>query len=453
MDSLISTMRGLVLRVRFIGPRIRAMACRSVASGPPPSSEAWRQEAVVRELGAAYATWALKPPYWSGPVSTALLSAALLAMFALAAYFDVLPVDSWFAVSRAALWAAAISGTLAILAAAHALKRHGPDEAITHGAFDATKERLLVSTDDCVKPLSFPKVMLLVAILLLDGAILGSAMSRSLGAFLTPKWAMVVTLLWGAGSATLLWKLSKLAAREHRQNQVRAAIRRLDGSPRAEDQLRARKFIDTVGSRIDFNLEAGAPIRKRVVLFVVSLALALASIGLRVFNGEQAGQGPVATDGGPIEIPPPFASVDEKTDAPTFGTPSSPQFIWISAAVLSLVVLASVTVLYWQLAGAECVDETNSPSDLAVVQRFKGTYEIDQYHRFHLQKVISELGGRLNCLVEAIDREKKRLAPSEARKWPNLNVSAADVLRDALAQSHFTPNDPTPASTNLLRTE
>ena len=447
MDALKSTMRGATLRWRYRNPRINALA-RNAIDGPKPTVPAdWLTQPAVKELGAAYAAWLLAPPYWASQIHRALLAAAALALLAGVLYAGVVPLDLVVG-EHASQWAILCTLVLMVLSLNHAAKQHGPTEPISSSAYAAARDRLRISTDDQVTILSLPGVLLLAMVLLVDGGVLGVSMARSFSGMLTPGLALVVAFAWGATSAVILWKLAIHAAKESRVCQVRAAMRQLDGSSHEIDKQRVRRFIDSVGSRIGFNLGAAVPVARRVTLFVVVFVLAAASVGLRVARAPQAEVVPTGGENGSfaatiersadIELPPaepprePMAAEPTNEGPARWGGLGANATALLAALVLSMVVLISTLALFWTLAGATCIDVTDSPRDHAVVNRFDGVVAVTAFNRRHLQNVTAALDGRLQTLARSLESAKAHLSPSEARTWLPMRLNAADVLAAAL---------------------
>jgi hypothetical protein len=444
MESLKAAWRGHLLRFHFRDARLRAMA-RDALEGPKPADPRdWLRNPTIVELGGRYASWLLSPPYWTSQVDRALLAALLLGFMSLMFGMGLVPAGTMLGGS-VAVWISATLSALTIVSVAHALKSHGPAEPISPQSYLDAWARLRVATDDQVSAHSLPKSLLLVFVLLVDGAVLGIAMARSLGAFLTPRLAIYVAVAWGLASATLLWHLAVLAAREQRENAARATIRRLDGSGNLDERENARKFMATVGSRIGHDLSTSAPMKKRIALFAVSLMLAGASVGLRVAGGHAPTAAPMpvmavqtnwtaASPGHLTGIPAPQATPALLDDiAPgTLVDRDTTITIWLGALVLAAVVVISATVLYWTLAKCECIDNISSPRDRAVVDRFDSPAAVAAFNHAHLQSVTSALESRLQRFAREVELAKRRLSPSEARSWPPVEVRANEVLAEAL---------------------
>ena len=444
MDSFKSTWRGQTLRLFFRDGRLRTMASQALQGPRPIDSRDWLHNPAIVELGGRYASWLLSPPYWESQVDRALLAALLLGCAAFAIFLGWMPIEAMLGVN-AALWVPATLGVLTIVSLVHALKSHGPAEPISPRSYVDAWSRLRVATDDQVSSRSLVKSLVLVFLLLVDGAVLGVAMAKSLGAFLTPQLAKYVAVAWGLASAIMIWKLAVLAAEEMRENGGRATIRRLDASSKPEDRENARKFMANVGSRIGHDLSTKAPIKKRVALFAVALLLAAASVGLRVAGGHAPSSAPiplaalqsdlmsVAMSAGPeIEVPP--AVPPQAEEGAVDVTPSENTSIttWLGALVLAAVVVISAITLLWTLAQSECIDRINSPRDRAVVERFDSPNAVEAFNRTHLQNVTSALESRLQRFAREVELAKQSLSPSEARTWPPIEVRATDVLAAAL---------------------
>lgn len=444
MDSLKSSSRGLSLRVHFRNSRLRALAAHALEGRKPDQARDWMQHPVILELGGRYAAWLISPPYWSSHVGRALLATALLSALAMAACVGWLPLEEMLG-AQSGLWIAATLAVLSIVSITHAMKSHGPAEPITPQSYSEAWSRLRISTDDRVASLGLIKSLLLVFVLLVDGAVLGIAMSRSLGAFLTPRLATYVSIGWGVASTTLLWHLAVLAAEELRANLARATIRRLDASSRPEDRKLAADFLSVAGSRIDHDLSTRAPIKKRVILFTVALLLATTSVGLRIAGGSaptsapdpvpslESGMFKLAMTASPeIDLPPAPPAQD---DGGPSNSPSSENValtLWIGASVLAAIVVISSMVLYWTLAKCEFIDKINSPRDRAVVERFDSKDSVAAYNHTHLRNVMAALESRLQHFAREVELAKRSLSPSEARSWPPVDVRAAEVLAAAL---------------------
>lgn len=161
-------------------------------------------------------------------------------------------------------------------------KKWGP-ALITEARFEAAKQQLADSGDLHTPPLPLLPLIVLVAIMLVDGFLSGSSLANTVFAnMFTPRVALAAAIAWGVGVTYLLFKVVISAATESAINERRSVIRNLAVSANPDDRALAIRMKAAVGGKLlnDYDTRSNR-YTARVGLVVTVLVLAGATFLMR----------------------------------------------------------------------------------------------------------------------------------------------------------------------------
>lgn len=190
--------------------------------------------------------------YWARPTFVAMVATLLLVLISLALPYFFSPSLPLTGVLAFTISAAVISGYHWIF------KKWGPAK-ITEERFPQAKEELADSGDEHKKPVELLEMLLLTAVMTIDGFLSGSSLVESVFAHLfTPRMAMLAAVAWGVGATALLYKLIMDAATAAAINERRGIIRQLSASADPDDQAQAVAMKKAVGGKLGNNFSTHA---------------------------------------------------------------------------------------------------------------------------------------------------------------------------------------------------
>ena len=452
MHHLLTTLLLPFTNFRLRGGALRRLAKQTVVGPPPPNAADWANMPAVRQIVAPHIELVNRPNYFGANVWLTMITALLLSALAGLIFFGIIPLTT---LGISPFWSYVIGVGIAALATisfANALTRNWGPELITSTSWAHSRERQRLSLDDTVTPPSVPVTLLLVAIVVADGGLAGSAIVSFFKAYFTPQVAMALAFVWGVVVAAVLWKLTDQAADEKRINQGREVARRMD-TVSAADQADLANFLRLAGNRIGKDLGTARGVVKRTALFGAVLCLAVFSGAMRSNHPTVAPSAEpvpefvaIAQDAAyrtaklsaddEIVVPPlaPSANPEGGTSTRTPTQNSGSLAAYLPSIMLSLVLLISAVVLYWLKARGTFLNLIDSPRDNAVTHRFASADAVTHFNEAHLRKCIAALDRKLQVFAREILREVDKLAPSVQRTWPPVNLRAVDLLRKEVAE-------------------
>ncbi len=436
--------------------KLRRLAVDTLRGPPPATPAEWAQMPALRELASEYAQALHRPPYYGGQVLLALLSAATLFAASGLLLWSAVDLEGLGLSELAARWVAVGLGALGVVALWSALaKDHGPHW-ITAQSHALSKQRLELSLDHQVHHVSLLLSLALMAVVVADGVMAGTAVLGYFKSQFTASTAMALATLWGVIVGTVLWKLTDLAADEARIVEVRGLAREIDASTDPADRARLAALMSLVGSRIGISLAHRSQYVRRVVLVLGVVLLAAFSGAMRSLTPPTGGDiEPSAvhaqsarhaqwasklSDADEIALPPPAAPAKPGAAEPAGpATGRDTAHALLPSLMLSMVLLLSAAVLYWHKARSTYINVNDGARDAAVLARFPDAASVEHFNQAHFRKVVAALDRKLQRFSREIEKRKSALAPSAQRLWPPCHLRAIDLLQNEWFEARITP--------------
>lgn len=445
MDHLKTLTRLPWTNTRYRRGKLRKMAQETLCGTPPAQPRDWLQQPVMRELAAAYDAAAAYPPYFGGQVTLAILCALLFLSCGMSLLYAAQHGDF---TSTTMLYMRLSAAGILVLAGvsmwAAFAKNWGP-QSINGQSHARCFARQRASLDHQVHPNSLLGDLFLLAVVVGDGVLAGTAILGWFKSMFTAQAATALAFGWGAIVGGVLWKLTSAAADEARVVAVRRMVRQLDASTHPVDRNRVGVFMAEAGTRIGLDLGAQRPITWRVMLLVGVLALGSATAFMRVSSSDRSKAEPAQVNS-PADMSA-ADGADTAADATGQAAGGKPQNAttagtngWLSSVLMSFVLLMSAAVLYWRKSRTCLINLKDGPGDAAVMARFPDAESAELFNLSHKRRVLMALDLKLQQFSRQFDRAKQALPPSEQRNWPPCQVRAVDLLMaNSAPQMTFPP--------------
>ncbi len=435
---------------RYGATKLRGLAVDTLRGPPPGSAADWAQLPAPRELASEYAQTLRRPPYFAGPVLLALLTAIVLFTGAGLLLWSVVDLEAFGLSNLVARMVAVGLVTLGVVALWAALaKDHGP-HMITAQSHALSQQRLELSLDHQVHHATLLLSLALLAVVVADGVMAGTAILGYFKSQFTATMAMTLSVLWGVIVGAAVSKLTDLAADEARIVEVRRLAREIDASTEPADRTRLAALMSLVGSRIGISLAHRAQYVRRLVLIVGVILLAVISGAMRSItpptggdsepSAAQANWASKLSDADEITLPPP--STPAKPGTTTSAAPAAGESAvgaLLPSLMLSMVLLLSAAVLYWHKARSTYINVKDSARDAAVLARFPDAASVAHFNEAHFRKMVAALDRKLQRFSREIEKRKTALAPSAQRQWPPCQLRAIDLLRNDWFEARVAP--------------
>lgn len=207
-----------------------------------------------------------------------------------------LGVAGWFvwALAEPGLWSRGLAAALGLTAFIALWRtvthRFGPP-LVDQQRLAVARAALERSGDGQARPLGVALLTVIALVFGLDGFLSGFTLTSELfGSTLTPRLAIVATIVFSVVTSFLLFELTRSAALESARCRRRNMVRALLASPRAEDHERADAIIAAVGDQLDHDYsQAANRTRSRWALTLVIASLTLATLIVRIHSESQLG--------------------------------------------------------------------------------------------------------------------------------------------------------------------
>lgn len=259
---------------------IRAHVLSDLRGDPPAHGESFpgQRALALRAAGASTLPYYLPQTLLALGLATALGVAAWLV----------------FALAEPGLWSRGLAAALGFAACIALWRtvthRFGPP-LIDQQRWARAHMALERSGDGQARPLGVALLTVVALVFGLDGFMSGFTLASELfGSTLTPRLAIVATVVFSVVTSFLLFELTRSAALEKARCRRRNMVRALLASPRAQDHERADAIIAAVGDQLDHDYsQAANRTRSRWALALVIASLTLATLIVRIHSETQLG--------------------------------------------------------------------------------------------------------------------------------------------------------------------